>query len=69
MVLVWALFMLVLFVLEPLFLHRWFSERVRHHPECKITLVTCLHWVLLGMSLATVAGAVAGSHGYLLLAQ
>lgn len=69
MVLVWALFTLVLFVLEPLFLHRWFSERVRHHPESTFTLVTRLHWVLLGISLVTVAGAVAGSHGYLLFAQ
>jgi len=69
MVLVWALFTLVLFVLEPLFLHRWFSERVRRHPESTFTLVTRLHWVLLGMSLVTAAGAVAGSHGYLLFAR
>jgi uncharacterized membrane protein len=62
MVLVWALFTLMLFVLEPLFLHRWLSERVRDHPESTFTLVTRLHWVLLGMSLVTVAGAVAGSH-------
>ena len=73
--LIWArysvhfVFMLVLFVLEPLFLHRWFSERVRHHPESTFTLVTRLHWVLLGMSLVTVAGAVAGSHGYLPFAR
>ena len=65
MVLVWALFTLVLFVLEPLFLHRWFSEGVRRHPESTFTLVTRLHWVLLGISLITVAGAVAGSHGFL----
>ena len=69
MVLVWALFTLVLFVLEPLFLHRWFSERVRRHPESTFTLVTRLHWLLLGMSLVTVAGAVAGSHGYLLFSR
>ena len=68
MVLIWALFTLVLFVLEPLSLHRWFSERVRREPESTFALVTCLHWVLLGMSLVTVAGAVAGSHGYLLFA-
>ena len=69
MVLVWALFTLVLFVLEPLFLHRWFGERARHHPESTFSLVTRLHWVLLGMSLITVAGAVAGSHGYLLFTR
>jgi len=66
MVLVWALYTLVLFVLEPLSLHRWFGERVRREPESTFALVTRLHWVLLGMSLVTVAGAVAGSHGYLL---
>ena len=69
MVLVWALFTLLLFVLEPLFLHRWFSERVRRDPASTFTLVARLHWVLLGMSLVTVAGAVAGSHGYLLFAR
>lgn len=30
MVLVWALFTLLLFVLEPLFLHRRFIESARH---------------------------------------
>src|SRR5579864_7964832 len=69
MVLVWALFTLLLFVLEPLFLHRWFSKRVRRDPESTFTLMARLHWVLLGMSLVTVAGAVAGSHGYLLFTQ
>ena len=69
MVLVWALFTLVLFVLEPLFLHRWFIERARHRPESTFRLVARLHWVLLGLSLVTVAGAVAGSHGYLLFGR
>jgi uncharacterized membrane protein len=66
MVLVWALFTLMLFVLEPLFLHRWFSERASRDPDSTFALIVRLHWVLLGMSLVTVAGAVAGSHGYLL---
>ena len=29
MVLVWAIFTVVLFVAEPLFLNRWFHERAR----------------------------------------
>lgn len=66
MVLVWALFTLMLFVLEPLFLHRRLLERARHDPEATFLLVTHMHWILLGLSLLTVAGAVAGSHGYLL---
>ena len=66
MVLVWALFTLLLFVLEPLFLHRRFIESARHDPHATFSLVTRMHWILLGLSLLTVAGAVAGSHGYLL---
>lgn len=65
MIAVWAVFTLVLFVLEPLFLHRWLIERAQRAPESTFRLVTRLHWVLLALSLITVAGAVAGSHGYL----
>jgi uncharacterized membrane protein len=64
MVLVWALFTLVLFVLEPLFLHRWLIERTRRDPQSTFALIVRFHWVMLGLSLATVAGAVAGSHGF-----
>jgi uncharacterized membrane protein len=66
MVLVWVLFTLMLFVLEPLFLHRRLLERARHDPDATFSMVTRMHWILLGLSLLTVAGAVAGSHGYLL---
>ena len=69
MVLVWALFTLVLFVLEPLFLHRRFIERARRDPHATFALVTRMHWILLILSLIAVAGAVAGSHGYLLFAR
>ena len=69
MVAVWVLFTLMLFVLEPMILHRWFNERVRDDPERVFALVIRLHWFLLGMSLVTVAGAVAGSHGYLLFTR
>lgn len=65
MVLVWGIFTLVLFVLEPWVLHRWFRERARRDPQGAFALVRRLHWVLLSLSLATVAGAVAGSHGLL----
>jgi uncharacterized membrane protein len=63
MVAIWVIFTLVLFVLEPLFLHRWFSERARRDPAGTLRLVRRLHWVLLIGSLVTGAGAVAGSHG------
>jgi uncharacterized membrane protein len=63
MVAVWALFTLMLFVLEPLVLHRWFIERARRDPDSTFAIVSRLHWALLAASLATVAGAAAGSHG------
>lgn len=58
--------MLMLFVLEPLFLHRWFMDRAARDPDSTFALVTRLHWFLLSMSLVTVAGAVAGRHEFLL---
>jgi uncharacterized membrane protein len=64
MTLVWILFTLVLFVLEPLFLHRWFHDQGRKHPAKTLSLVHRFHVVLLILSLLTVAGAVAGSHGW-----
>ncbi|HKO88478.1 MAG TPA: hypothetical protein VJU83_08170 [Burkholderiales bacterium] len=63
MVGVWLLFTLMLFVLEPLFLHRWFIARARRDPGGTFVLIFRMHWLLLAFSLITVAGAVAGSHG------
>lgn len=63
MVLVWAIFTLMLFVLEPLVLHRWLQRRNQRDPEGTFALVQRLHWLLLAISLITVIGAVAGSHG------
>jgi len=66
MVLIWAIFTLMLFVLEPLWLHRWFERSAQRDPESTFTLIHRLHWLLLSISLLTIAGAVAGSHGWLL---
>jgi len=63
MTVIWAVFTLVLFVLEPLFLHAWFSRRAREQPETTFSLVTLLHRILLAVSLITVVGAVLGAHG------
>lgn len=64
MVLVWALFTLILFVLEPLWLHRRILARAKQDPEGTFSLIARLHWLLLTVSLITVAGAAAGSHGW-----
>jgi uncharacterized membrane protein len=63
MILLWLVFTLLLFVAEPLFLGRWFEERAKRVPESTFALVQRLHWVLLILSLVTIIGAVAGSHG------
>jgi uncharacterized membrane protein len=65
MVAVWAIFSLMLFVLEPLFLHRWFRRRAQRAPEATYALTARLHAVLLALSLVTIFGAVAGAHGWL----
>jgi uncharacterized membrane protein len=65
MVAVWAIFTFVLFVAEPLFLHKWFHTRAERDPEGTFRLVFRLHVVLLTLSLITVAAAVLGAHGAL----
>ena len=59
----WAVFTLVLFVLEPLVLHRWFSSRAAVDPDGAMALVLRLHRVLSLAALVTVVGAVLGAHG------
>lgn len=54
-------------VLEPLVLRRLFLRRAAKHPRRVFDWIERMHWVLLTLSLVTVAGAVAGSHGWLWL--
>lgn len=63
MVAVWAIFTLVLFVLEPMVLHRWFHARAHRDPEGTFGIVLRLHRVLFSLSALAVAGAVQGAHG------
>ena len=64
MTLVWILFTLVLYVLEPLVLHKMFKKHVQKNPEKTFIFIQKAHWVLLLLSLITTAGVVAGSHGW-----
>lgn len=64
MVVIWAIFVLMLFVLEPLFLDRWFAKRAAVAPADTFRLIQSLHGFLLIVSLLTAAGAAAGSHGW-----
>jgi uncharacterized membrane protein len=63
MVALWAVFTLVLFVLEPLVLHQWFLVRASSDSGAAFRLAARYHWALLILSLVTIAGAAAGSHG------
>lgn len=64
MTLVWIIFTLILYVLEPLVLHKIFKKYANENPEKTFRIMHRLHWVLLIISLLTTAGAVAGCHGW-----
>jgi uncharacterized membrane protein len=64
MTFVWFVFTLVLFVLEPLILHRWFKEQAMKDSDNTFIWLHRMHKVLLALSLLAVFGAVAGSHGF-----
>lgn len=63
MVAVWVLFTLMLFVLEPLVLHRLIRQRAERDPERTFAMIQRLHWLLLGASLVTMIAASLGAHG------
>ena len=63
MVAVWLIFTFVLFVAEPLFLHRWFHNAASVAPERTFALVLRLHRVLLVVSLIVVGAGVLGANG------
>lgn len=65
MTLVWVLFTVILYVLEPLVLHKLFKEYADKNPSKTFSFIHKAHWFLLLLSLLTIAGAVAGSHGWL----
>jgi uncharacterized membrane protein len=64
MTFIWVIFTVVLFVLEPLVLHRWFKEQATKNSATAFAWLHRMHKVLLTLSLLAVLGAVAGSHGF-----
>ncbi|MGH8205520.1 MAG: hypothetical protein ACRETK_01965 [Steroidobacteraceae bacterium] len=71
MVCLWALFALILFVAEPIIARRRLrraSAGAQALPSARVertlTLMQRVHAVLLVLSIVTVLGAVAGSHGW-----
>lgn len=61
MVAVWAVFAAMLYVIEPLFLHRRMERSPS--PEGDFARMERMHRILLLASLLAVAGAMAGAHG------
>ncbi len=64
MVLIWFIFSLILFFLEPFLLHKVFKKFADKNPEKTFNILHRAHWVLLLLSIITIIGAVAGSHGW-----
>lgn len=63
MTLIWLVFTVVLFVLEPMVLHRRFRELASKNSDRAFALLHRMHWILLLLSLVAVAGTIAGVHG------
>jgi len=66
MVIVWLLIMLMLYILEPLILHRQVKKQAQCDPNKIFILIQQTHWVLLSLSFIAVIGTTAGSRGWML---
>ena len=64
MVCLWLLFAFILFIAEPLILHRHFRRWASERPQAAFAWLHRAHGVLLALSVLTILGAVAGSHGW-----
>jgi hypothetical protein len=53
----------MLFVTEPLFLHRWLLARASARPGATFALVERAHRILLTLSLLTLLGAASAAMG------
>ena len=66
MVALWAVFAVGLFLVEPLILDRRLPALAARRAAATFVWLAGVHWLLLALSLVTVFGAVAGSHGWLI---
>ena len=66
MVGLWSVFAIGLFLVEPLILDRRLRALTIRRPAATFAWLAGVHWLLLTLSLVTVFGAVAGSHGWLI---
>jgi uncharacterized membrane protein len=63
MVLVWLLFAALLFVIEPLVVRHFVHRQAAASPRGTLALMLWLHRIMLGLALAAIFAAVAGSRG------
>ncbi len=63
MIFIYVVFTVVLFILEPLVLHKWFEQQASTNPQRVLGLVFRAHVVLITLSFVTIAAAVIGVHG------
>lgn len=66
MVGVWAVFAIGLFLVEPFIVDRRLPALAARRRAAIFAWLAGVHWLLLTLSLITVFGAVAGSHGWLI---
>ena len=66
MVIIWLFFMFMLYVMEPQIFHNKDKKQAQQNSIKRLIVIQRTHWILLILSLITVAGATAGSHGWML---
>jgi len=59
----WAIFTVMLFIVEPMFLHAWFNARAQRNPDNAFRAALLGHRILSLVAVVTVLGAVGGAHG------
>ena len=63
MILIWLVFTVIVFVLEPLVLHKKLSKMAERNPKRAFSIIHRAHWVLLLLSLSVLVWGVLGAHG------
>ncbi|MFN3196525.1 MAG: hypothetical protein ACE364_11290 [Chlorobiota bacterium] len=61
---VWLIFTIILFVMEPYVLPRLIDKYFKSHPDKVFKIMQRVHWILLVISLIAIVGGVAGGHGW-----
>ena len=65
MVIIWLIFTLMIFILEPMMLKKRMKEKAKEDPEATLNKIQKTNSDILWLSILTIIGAVAGSHGWL----